>query len=76
MAFSEAIRLDPAYANAYCNRGTVYFTQGDLPRALADFNKAIELEPTLAPPSITAAWCAVRRTILRRRLPITARPSA
>ena len=43
--YSEAIRLDPHFANAYNNRGTTYESKGDLDRAINDFAKAIELDP-------------------------------
>ncbi len=42
--YSEAIRMNPAFAAAYNNRGNAYFTQGDLERALADYNRSIELD--------------------------------
>ena len=42
---SEAIRLNPQYADAYYNRGTAYHDQGDLARAIADYNEAIRLNP-------------------------------
>ncbi len=44
---SEAIRLAPAQARAYANRGDVYRQQGDLERAMADLDEALRLDPTL-----------------------------
>jgi len=41
--FSEAIRLDPNYRNAYFNRGTAYEQKGDLDRAIADYTEARRL---------------------------------
>jgi tetratricopeptide (TPR) repeat protein len=60
--FTEAIRLDPKYAEAYYNRGTAYATKGDresavgdffesngdYPHAVADYDEAIRLKPNLA----------------------------
>jgi tetratricopeptide (TPR) repeat protein len=44
-AYSEAIRLDPALADAYFFRGTVYAEKSDLDRAVADYTQAIRLNP-------------------------------
>ena len=43
--FTEAIRLDPKYAEAYCNRGCAYRNKGDYDKAIADFTEAIRLNP-------------------------------
>ena len=45
---SEAIRLDPKYAEAYYLRGVAYWNKGDLDRAVADYSEAIRLDPKLA----------------------------
>ena len=37
--------FNPDYADAYYNRGLAYFYEGDYDRAIADFDKAIELKP-------------------------------
>ena len=44
---NDQIRRDPNDSYAYVNRGSVYFGLGDFERAFADYNKAIELDPTL-----------------------------
>lgn len=44
--YSEAIELDPDYAQAYNNRGWIYRTKTEYDNAIADFNKAIELDPS------------------------------
>ena len=45
---SRAIELEPSFAFAYYNRGTIYATTNDLHAALLDLDKAIELDETLA----------------------------
>ena len=42
---SEAISLDPKFANAYNNRGMAYYKKNDFNRAIADFSEAIKLNP-------------------------------
>ena len=46
--YSEAIRLDPKYAEAYYGRGLTYRNKGDVERAIADYSEAIRLDPKLA----------------------------
>jgi len=43
--YSEAIRIDPRYADAYYNRAIAFKAKGDLDRAIADYNEAIRLNP-------------------------------
>ncbi len=43
--YSEAIRLDPSFAEAFNNRGIAHTSKGDLDGAILDFNEAIRLEP-------------------------------
>jgi Tfp pilus assembly protein PilF len=45
VAFSEAIRLDPKFAQAYNGRGIIFALQGDTEKALADCCEAIRLNP-------------------------------
>src|SRR5260221_502233 len=45
---SDAIRLDPNYAEAYYLRGVTYGNKGDIDRAIADFSESIRLEPKVA----------------------------
>jgi tetratricopeptide (TPR) repeat protein len=42
--YSKAIELDPQYAYAYINRGTVHSHLKEHQKAIADYNKAIELD--------------------------------
>jgi lipoprotein NlpI len=57
---NEAIRLDPAYAVAYLNRGNAYMNDGDFERALEDFNEAIRIDPQ-------NAWAYTSRGELYKR---------
>jgi tetratricopeptide (TPR) repeat protein len=46
--YTEAIELDPKYADAYFNRGTAYYYKGQNDLAIADYSKTIELDPKYA----------------------------
>jgi tetratricopeptide (TPR) repeat protein len=46
--YTEAIRLDPKYADAYGKRGNVYLVRKDNDRAIADYADAIRLNPKFA----------------------------
>ncbi|MDU2064369.1 MAG: tetratricopeptide repeat protein [Sporomusaceae bacterium] len=46
-SYSEAIKLNPEYAEAYASRGLIYFYSGKAPEAINDFNKAFEINPDL-----------------------------
>jgi tetratricopeptide (TPR) repeat protein len=43
--FSEAINLNPAFADAYFHRGGAHRAKGDYDSAIADFDRAIQLDP-------------------------------
>lgn len=43
--YSEAIKLDPKYADAYGNRGNAYRDTHDIDRAFADYNQALQIRP-------------------------------
>ena len=45
--YTEAIRIDPNYAEAYYNRGDAFETKGDKAKAEADFKEAKRLDPKL-----------------------------
>ncbi len=46
--YTEAIRLDPKDAQAYCVRGATYWVMGDRDKAIADYTEIIRLRPKLA----------------------------
>jgi tetratricopeptide (TPR) repeat protein len=43
--YTEVIRLNPAFTNAYKNRGLAIKKKGDLDGAIADYSEAIRLNP-------------------------------
>ncbi len=47
-AYTSAIRLNPALAGAFNNRGHVYLSQDTFDLAITDFTKVIHLAPTFA----------------------------
>jgi tetratricopeptide (TPR) repeat protein len=46
--FTEAIRLDPNYAQSYNNRGIAYAGNKEYDKAISDFTEAIRLNPNYA----------------------------
>jgi tetratricopeptide (TPR) repeat protein len=42
---NKAIKLDPYNAQAYSNRGVIYFRKKDYSQAVTDFNRAIDIAP-------------------------------
>jgi tetratricopeptide (TPR) repeat protein len=48
--YTDAIKIDPQYADAYLNRGWIYATRGDSKSAIADFTQAIQFKPSSALP--------------------------
>ncbi len=43
--YTEAIRLNPEYAEAYYNRGCIYVEKGDHDQAITDYTEAIRIHP-------------------------------
>jgi len=43
--YTQAIKLDPNYNDAYYNRGNAYFDKGDYNRAIVDYTQVIKLDP-------------------------------
>ena len=46
--YNKAIELNRNYADAYNNRGNLYYLQQKYDLALADYNKAIDINPNYA----------------------------
>lgn len=44
----KAIELSPRFAYAYYNRGNIYFAQGRIEAAIADYTQALHLQPDMA----------------------------
>lgn len=47
--YERAVKLDPAYAEAVNNLGTIYYARKSYRRAIAQYRKALELRPDSAP---------------------------
>jgi tetratricopeptide (TPR) repeat protein len=43
--YSEAIRLDPMFADAFYNRGAAKAAKGDVDEAIEDYSRAIAIDP-------------------------------
>jgi tetratricopeptide (TPR) repeat protein len=43
--YNEAIKLQPYYADAYYNRGSVLFGKGRIDEAIADWEKTLQMQP-------------------------------
>lgn len=43
--YTQAIEIDPQFAQAYFNRGNIYFFQKNYRSALSDYDKAIQTDP-------------------------------
>jgi tetratricopeptide (TPR) repeat protein len=61
--FSEAIKLNPAFAAAYDNRAELYRWRGEYERGIADYAEAIRLDP--ANPAYWNGRCWMRATMKR-----------
>lgn len=46
--YTEAIRLNPEFADACFNRGNAYYGKGQYDDAIADYTEAIRLNPKFA----------------------------
>ncbi len=42
--FSEAVKINPKFVQAYNDRGFAYYNQGRFAQAISDYNKAIEID--------------------------------
>jgi tetratricopeptide (TPR) repeat protein len=61
--YTEAIRLNPAFARAYDGRGFARLQQGEHDRAISDFTEAIRLEPRF---SVAHPWRGIAYRALGR----------
>ena len=60
--FTQAIKLDRAYASAYFNRGSVEADDKDqLDKAIADFSTAIKLDPSNTDAYVSRAVAYIRK---------------
>lgn len=57
--YNQALDIDPAYIPALVGRGHAYSGVGDLPKALADFQKAAELDKDKKNMQIYAQLCRI-----------------
>ncbi|MGZ5849448.1 MAG: tetratricopeptide repeat protein, partial [Methyloceanibacter sp.] len=55
--FTDAIRLKPDFALAYCNRGIANFELGRYDDALVDYSVAIDRDPKLTTAISVGAAC-------------------
>ena len=46
--FTEALRLNPNYDEAYYSRGEAYYNTGDYAKAVSDYNEAVNVNPDFA----------------------------
>ena len=49
------MELNPEFAGAYMNRGNIYIRQGELDKAIGDYNTALLRDPNLADVYVTRA---------------------
>jgi protein O-mannosyl-transferase len=62
--YDEAIRLQPYYADAYYNRGSVLFAKGLINEAVADWEKTLQIEPGYADAHTGLGNALLRRGLL------------
>ncbi len=58
---SEAIRLKPDMAEAWCARGSAYFLLGDYEKAVSDLNQALRLKSDYEEAHVVLAKAQRRR---------------
>ncbi len=54
--FYEALRIDPAYADAYYNLGKVFARQGKTESAILHFQKALQKDPDMTQALYNLSW--------------------
>lgn len=58
--FDELMTAHPKYSMNYLTRGAMYTEKGDTVEALADYDKAISMDPTMLPLMATGRSCITR----------------
>jgi aminopeptidase N len=58
--FDKALAIDPASADILFQRGRLFASQGDLPKALADLDAAIDAAPDAAEPLVLLKWLGLQ----------------
>ena len=67
----KLIELKPDFAVACSNRGRAYHAKGDYSRATADYDKAIELNPSIElPPNAAVAIILIAEWLIAKRAKI------
>src|SRR6266446_3926055 len=66
--YNEAIRLQPYYADAYYNRGSVLFAKGRTDEAVADWEKTLQIEPGYADAHTGLGNALLRKGFLREAI--------
>ena len=66
--YNEAMRLQPNYADAYYNRGTVLFAKGRTDEAIADWTKALEMNPNDADAHTSLGNALLEKGLLREAI--------
>jgi protein O-mannosyl-transferase len=66
--YNEAIKLQPYYADAYYNRGSVLFGKGRIDEAIADWEKTLQIQPSYADAHTGLGNAFLRRGSLREAI--------
>ena len=58
--YTQALRIDPSYANAHNNLGNVLMAEGRFPESIAEFKEVVRLQPgsAMAHSNLSAAFAA------------------
>jgi tetratricopeptide (TPR) repeat protein len=66
--YDEAIELQPYYADAYYNRGSVLFAKGRIDEAVADWEKTLQIQPSYADAHTGLGNALLRKGSLREAI--------
>jgi tetratricopeptide (TPR) repeat protein len=64
----KAIKLQPYYADAYYNRGSVLFAKGSIDEAIADWEKTLQIQPSYADAHTALGNALLRKGSLREAI--------